>query len=83
PPNSGTVNQILITNGSGTTSWVSAGTSGIGTVTSVAISAPAYLGVTGSPITTSGTITFTPTTTGTGSLVLSNSPTFTGPVTVT
>ncbi|WP_223688309.1 hypothetical protein, partial [Streptococcus pneumoniae] len=28
-------------------------------------------------------MTFTPTTTGTGSLVLSNSPTFTGPVTVT
>jgi hypothetical protein len=70
--------------------WASPG--GTGTVTSVAMTTPAFLTTTGSPITTTGTLaltlsgtalpvtsggTGTTTSTGTGSTVLSDSPTFT------
>jgi len=50
----GTSGQILTSNGSGSApSWTTAGT---GTVTSVALSAPTGLTVSGSPVTTSGTL---------------------------
>lgn len=69
---------------------------GGGTVTSVAMTVPSFLSVSGSPITNSGTLavtlsgtalpvanggTGTTTSTGTGNTVLSASPTFTGTVT--
>lgn len=48
--------QVLRNDGSGNLSWVTAST---GTVTSVAMSVPAFLSVAGSPITTSGTLAVT------------------------
>lgn len=54
PANYGTNGQLLQTDGSGNLSWASA--SGSGTVTSVALSAPAEFSVSGSPITSSGTL---------------------------
>ena len=69
--------------------------SGTGTVTSVAASVPAFLSVTGSPVTTTGTLaislsgtalpvlnggTGVTTSTGTGNVVLSTSPSLTTPV---
>jgi hypothetical protein len=84
--------KFLTTNGS-TTSWASAGT---GTVTSVALSAGTTgLSVSGSPITTSGTMTLSgtlavanggtgvTTSTGSGSNVLSTSPTLSSPTLTT
>ena len=57
PDSDGTNGQVLITNGSGTLSWTTV-SSGSGTVTSVALSGGTTgLTVSGSPITTSGTIT--------------------------
>lgn len=71
--------------------------SAVGTVTSVAMTVPSFLSVSGSPITSSGTLavslsgtalpvlnggTGTTTSTGTGSVVLSASPTLTGTVTI-
>lgn len=54
--------------------------SGTGSVTSVALTAPTWLTVGGSPITTSGTLAITETSpsTGTGGVVLAASPTLTG-----
>lgn len=77
PSTAGSLGQVLTSGGVGSPmTWTSIST---GTVVSVAVSAPSYFGVSGSPITSSGTITFTPVTTGTaGSLVLSNAPTLTG-----
>jgi len=49
--------QVLTTNGAGVLSWATAG--GSGTVTSVGLSLPSELTVTGSPVTTSGTLTGT------------------------
>lgn len=49
--------QVLTTNGSGVLSWTTP--AGGGTVTSVALSLPTELTVTGSPVTTSGTLTGT------------------------
>lgn len=46
--------QVLQTNGAGVLSWVTP--SGSGTVTSVAMTVPSILAVSGSPITTSGTL---------------------------
>ena len=57
PAVDGTANQVLQTNGSGVTSWVTP--SGSGTVTSVALSLPSIITVTGSPVTTAGTLTGT------------------------
>lgn len=47
---------VLTNNGSGTYSWVAAAT---GTVTSVALTVPSFLSVSGSPVTTSGTLAVT------------------------
>jgi hypothetical protein len=53
PSADGTNGQTLTTNGSGTLSWATAAS---GSVTSVAMTVPAFLSVTGSPITSSGTL---------------------------
>lgn len=82
--------------GNGSTAWNSlAYSSGTGTVSSVALSAPAFLSVSGSPVTSSGTLalsysgtalpvanggTGVTTSTGTGSTVLSTSPTLVTPI---
>lgn len=71
----GTNGQVLISNGSGGSTWGSPST---GSVTSVGISVPSFLSVSGSPITSSGTIAITGASTGTGSVVLSAAPTITG-----
>ena len=52
PNTDGTANQVLKTNGAGVLTWEDDANSG--TVTSVALSVPTGLTVTGSPITTSG-----------------------------
>lgn len=60
PSDYGVNGQVLSTNGSGDLSWTNGGGGGgSGTVTSVGLSAPAEFTVSGSPITTSGTLTFT------------------------
>lgn len=56
PNSNGTANAILATDGAGNLSWSSAGS---GSVTSLGITAPAEFVVSGSPITTSGTIALT------------------------
>lgn len=53
--NSGT--QVLSENASGVPSWLA--TSGTGTVTSVGLTAPAIFTVSGSPVTTAGSLAFT------------------------
>jgi hypothetical protein len=58
PTTAGTNGYVLQTDGSGNTSWVTQ-TSGSGTVTSVAMTVPSFLSVSGSPITTSGTLAVT------------------------
>lgn len=89
PTSAGSAGQALVTDGTGVTSWSSLPTVPI---TSVGLTAPSFLTVTGSPLTSSGTIalsysgtplpvlnggTGTTTSTGTGSVVLSNNPTLT------
>lgn len=55
----GASGQVLVVSG-GVPSWVSpGGASGIGTVTSVALAAPTIFSVSGSPVTSSGTLTLT------------------------
>ncbi len=54
PTQSGHSNQFLKTNGSGTLSWAATGT-----VTSVAATVPSFLSISGSPITSSGTLAIT------------------------
>jgi hypothetical protein len=91
PTTAGTSTQVLTTDGTGVLSWTTPDTAS-GTVTSVAASGGTTgLSFTGSPITTSGTLTLTgtlaaanggtgtTTSTGTGSVVLSNSPTLVTP----
>ena len=56
PSVKGSNGQVLQTDGSGNTSWVSTAT---GTVTSVNMSVPAILSVSGGPITSSGTLAVT------------------------
>lgn len=91
PNSSGTVGQVLTSGGgSSAMTWTTPGT-GTGTVTSVAMTVPSFLSISGSPITTSGTLavtlsgtalpvlnggTGTTTSTGTGSTVLNTSPSF-------
>ncbi len=53
----GTAGQLLTSNGGSAPSWQNPATNG--TVTSVAATVPAFLAVSGSPITTSGTLAFT------------------------
>ena len=50
----GTIGQVLTSNGASAPSWTTIG--GTGTVTSVAATVPAFLSVSGSPITTNGTL---------------------------
>lgn len=51
---------LLVINSGGAMTWAPAGTSsGIGTVSSVALDAPAIFTVSGSPVTTAGTLTLT------------------------
>jgi len=54
----GTNGQVLTSTGSGV-GWSSVGGSGSGTVTSVAMSVPSAFAISGSPITTSGTLALT------------------------
>ena len=56
PSNNGSPNAILSTDGAGNLSWSSAGS---GSVTSVSLSAPAEFIISGSPVTTAGTLTLT------------------------
>jgi hypothetical protein len=60
--------------------WLPTLLSGGGTVTSVAVTVPSFMTVTGSPITTSGTIAISATSTGTGAVVLRTSPVFNGTI---
>jgi hypothetical protein len=88
----GTAGQVLQSNATSAPTWVTLAASG--TVTSVAATVPAFLSITGSPITTSGTLaiglsgtalpvanggTGVTTSTGTTNVVLSNSPTLVTP----
>ncbi len=82
PAGPGTNGQILATNGLGETNWVSVMYVG-GTVTSVDITVPSFMNITGGPITTFGTFNITCSTTGTGQVVLDTNPTLLGTVTVT
>lgn len=95
PIDAGAVGQVLTTNGAGLTSW---STSTVGSVTSVGISTPAFLSISNSPITSSGTMAIglsgsalptgsggtgvTAASTGSGGVVLSTSPELTTPVIV-
>ena len=88
----GTTGQVLTATTSGAPSWAAPATSG--TVTSVAMTVPSVLSISGSPITSSGTLALTysgtalpvlnggtgvTTSTGTTNVVLSNSPTLVTP----
>ncbi len=50
----GTTGQVLTSNGASAPTWATV--AGLGTVTSVAATVPAFLSISGSPITTSGTL---------------------------
>jgi hypothetical protein len=65
-----------------TKSYVDAAVTGVGAVTSVAMTVPTGFTVTGSPITTNGTlaVTLTSGATGTGNLVFASTPTLVTPV---
>jgi hypothetical protein len=54
PAYDGTINQTLVTNGSGVLSWITP--AGLGTVTSVSASGSEGITISGSPITSTGTI---------------------------
>jgi len=88
-------NANITVDAQGRITSASNGTSGSGTVTSVAATVPSFLSVAGSPITTSGTLALTysgtalpvanggtgaTTSTGSGAVVLATSPTITTPV---
>ena len=96
PITAGTAGQILTSQGGGTTAmtWTNAG---VGTVTSIGVTVPAFLSVTPTTITTNGTFAITlsgtalpvvnggtgvTTSTGTGSVVLNTTPTFAGGIIV-
>jgi len=86
--------KLYFKNSAGTVKLLASSAGATGTVSSVAATVPGFLSITGSPITTSGTLaitysgsalpvanggTGTTTSTGTGSVVLSNSPTLVTP----
>lgn len=78
----GSTGQCLTSNGvSAAPSFQTCGGGGggSGTVTSVGLTVPSWLSVTGSPVTTSGTLAITGTATGTGNVVLATSPTLVTP----
>jgi hypothetical protein len=74
----GTTGQVLTSQGSSAPIWTTVG-GGSGTVTSVAMTVPSFMSVSGSPITTSGTLAISASSTGTGNVVLATSPTLTTP----
>jgi hypothetical protein len=90
----GTNGQVLTSNGT-SLSWTTPAAPGTGTVTSVAATVPAFLSITGSPITSSGTLAIsysgsalptanggtgsTSASTGSGGVVLATSPTLVTP----
>ena len=93
PTTSGTAGQVLTSQGTSAMTWTNP--PGTGTVTSVTATVPSFLSISGSPITTSGTLaislsgtalpilnggTGSTIATGTGSVVLSNTPTLITPV---
>jgi len=96
PTSAGSSGQVLTSGGAaGVLTWTTPSTS-TGTVTSVAMTVPAFLNILGSPVTTSGTLALglsgTPlpvlnggtgvtSSTGSGSVVLNNGPTLTGTLT--
>ena len=60
PSTIGSVGQLLLSQGLGNQLlWVTPGTFGVGTVTSVSQTVPSFLSISGSPITTSGTLSIT------------------------
>ena len=60
PSTIGSVGQLLVSQGLGNQLlWVTPGTFGVGTVTSVSQTVPSFLSISGSPITTSGTLSIT------------------------
>jgi hypothetical protein len=86
--------KLYFKNSAGTVKLLASNSASTGTVSSVAASVPAFLSIAGSPITTSGTLaisysgtalpvanggTGVTTSTGTGNVVLSNSPTLVTP----
>jgi hypothetical protein len=90
----GTAGQVLTSAGTGNTPTWSTPSASSGTVTSVAATVPSFLSISGSPITTSGTLALTysgtalpvanggtgvTTSTGSGANVLGTSPTVTNP----
>lgn len=92
PSSAGTPGQVLTNQGGSPMTWTTPAT---GTVTSVDMTVPTFLNVSGGPVTGTGTFTIglsgTPlpvlnggtgstTSTGTGSVVLDNSPTLTSPL---
>ena len=94
PVTAGTSGYVLTSGGGGSSPMTWSSTSGFGSVSSVGLTVPSFLSVSGSPITTSGTLavslsgtalpvlnggTGTTTSTGSGSVVLSTSPTLVSP----
>jgi hypothetical protein len=91
PTTAGTTGQVLVSQGgTGAMTWANSGT-----VTSVGLTVPSFLSITGSPITTNGTFavgysgialpvvnggTGTTTSSGTGSVILQTSPTLITPI---
>jgi hypothetical protein len=59
PDPTGKADKVLATDGLGGLSWVAQTAGGTGTVTSVALTVPSWLNVSGSPVTTSGTLAIT------------------------
>jgi len=60
PSTIGSTGQLLVSQGLGNQLvWVTPGTFGVGTVTSVSQTVPSFLSITGSPITSSGTLAIT------------------------
>jgi len=83
PLDAGSANQVLTTDGVGNLFWISGSTiPGAGTVTSVSATVPSFLTVNVTNPTTLPQIQIGGSSTGTGSVVLSNAPTFTGTVTL-
>ncbi len=77
PTTAGTAGQVLTSQGgdANAMTWTSGGGGGgSGTVTSVGLTVPSFLSVSGSPVTSSGTLAVTGSSTGSGSVVLQTSP---------
>lgn len=81
PTTAGSVGQVLTSQGGGSPmTWTTVASTG--TVTAIGLNVPSFMSVTstsGNPITTNGTFTISASSTGTGSVVLSTSPTLVTP----